>query len=291
MTLKQYEQNVYSQNGEDGIIGEIVRRLSIEEGYFIEFGAWDGKHLSNTYNLYENRGWTGCYIEGDRRRFADLETNIPDERIKKINAYVTNSGSTCLDALLDQAGSPERPDLLSIDIDSDDYAIWESVRRYKAKIVIVEYNFSIPNACHYVQPYGANKGNSARALVDLGDSKGYQLVAVTITNLIFVDNELHEKLNMKRAALEDLREDAGYIFHGYDGELITTGQMNRNVWTGDTVDSLVRNPMSCLEKIKWQAGRFIKALSPPPPRNETTFKTIMIKPVGFAAYSCLGLSM
>ena len=173
------------------------------------------------------------------------------------------------------------------------------MRRYKAKIVIVEYNFSIPNACHYVQPYGSNKGNSARALVDLGDSKGYQLVAVTITNLIFVDNELHEKLNMKRATLEDLREDAGYIFHGYDGELITTGQMNRNVWTGDTVDSLVRNPMSCLmsclETIKWRAGRFIKALSPhsPPPRarNETTFKTIMIKPVGFDACSCLGLSV
>lgn len=52
----RFKNNIYSQNGEDGIIQYIFDKLNIKNGNFIEFGAWDGKHLSNTYNLFYRIG-------------------------------------------------------------------------------------------------------------------------------------------------------------------------------------------------------------------------------------------
>ena len=121
--------------------------------------------------------------------------------------------------------------MLSIDIDSDDYAVWKGMEKFAPKIVIVEYNPTIPNACFYVQPLGEAKGNSARALTELGRSKGYELVAVTGSNLIFVHDDQFAKLGVEKTTLEDLREDVGFIFHGYDGVLIVTGDMGINPWS------------------------------------------------------------
>jgi hypothetical protein len=68
----KYRYNRYSQNGEDGVIEEICQRLGITTGWFVEFGAWDGKHLSNTYNLVAHHGWLGVYIEADPDRYQSL---------------------------------------------------------------------------------------------------------------------------------------------------------------------------------------------------------------------------
>ena len=66
-------KNIYSQNGEDGVISSILAQIgtnSPENCWCVEFGAWDGKHLSNTFALVE-RGWNAVYIEGDEIKFQD----------------------------------------------------------------------------------------------------------------------------------------------------------------------------------------------------------------------------
>ena len=72
--LNHYAYNNFSQNGEDGIIEELNKRLRIKEqkrsNWCVEFGAWDGKHLSNTFNLIK-KSWQGVYIEGDLCRYRD----------------------------------------------------------------------------------------------------------------------------------------------------------------------------------------------------------------------------
>ena len=62
-----HERNVHSQTGEDGVIAAICHALDIREGTAVEFGAWDGVHLSNTAALRE-AGWETCLIEGEPDR-------------------------------------------------------------------------------------------------------------------------------------------------------------------------------------------------------------------------------
>ena len=72
--LLNYRLNIYSQNGEDGIISEILKRLNLDqkELWYVEFGAWDGIHLSNTFALVQRNNWNAVYIEGDKNKYNDL---------------------------------------------------------------------------------------------------------------------------------------------------------------------------------------------------------------------------
>ena len=55
MMFNDFKKNVYSQNGEDGILEEILKKLDLRKnGWCCEFGAWDGKRGSNTFNLVKN---------------------------------------------------------------------------------------------------------------------------------------------------------------------------------------------------------------------------------------------
>ena len=75
MKLIEYRKNIHSQNGEDGVIDEIFKRINLaslsHEKWCVEFGAWDGKHYSNTFHLVE-QGWNAVYIEGDIEKYSDL---------------------------------------------------------------------------------------------------------------------------------------------------------------------------------------------------------------------------
>ena len=113
-------------------------------------------------------------------------------------------------------------DLLSIDIDSDDYAVWQSVTDYRPAVVIIEYNPTIPFDVRYVNPRGRNHGNSALALVELGREKGYDLVAGTRANLVFVDAE-KRPASMPAITLQDLKDAVGggfRFFFAMDGTLL-----------------------------------------------------------------------
>ena len=194
---RRYRKNKYSQNGEDGIIGELLKRLDIKDGWVCEFGAWDGKHLSNTFLLIES-GFRGVFIEGDPQKFKDLEKTVTQfSQIIPINSYVDyNDSENSLDNLLNRTEIPKDFDVLSIDIDSYDYQVWKSLKNYNPKIVIVEINSSIhtTNTLH-IHEEGKYQGTGFRPMFDLGYEKGYKFVLHT-GNMIFVREDLFDKIGI-----------------------------------------------------------------------------------------------
>jgi hypothetical protein len=193
----------------------------------VEFGAWDGIHLSNTYNLIKNSDYKAVLIEGDPEKYKELCANIPREDVVKNCEFVEFDGDRTLDKILARSPIPADFDLLSIDIDGCDYFIFESLQDYRPRIVCVEYNPSIPNAVSFVQEknFSVKHGASARALVELACGKGYKLVALTTTNLFFVADEYAKAVvGEQNFSLDDLRDDSGnrhFIFVGYDGTILS----------------------------------------------------------------------
>ena len=196
--LKKYRYNRNSQNGEDGVIEEICRRLNIRSGWFVEFGAWDGKHLSNTYHLLTGCGWKGVYIEGDAGRYGRLlETQAAFQgRVHALQAMVGWEGENRLDHLLAGTPTPRNFDLLSIDIDSYDYEVWNGLADYKPKIVVIESSALVPPGVFQRHNPPQAQGASFSSLVDLGRRKGYQLVCHT-GNCFFVEDSLVPALQLE----------------------------------------------------------------------------------------------
>ena len=118
----KYAQNVYSQNGEDGIIAEVVKRLNIKKGVCVEFGAADGYYCSNTRNLIDT-GWRGYMYDN---------APTPNKEVQRVKITPENVNEVI----------PAECDVLSIDTDVDDYYIWQAYEG-KAKVVIIEINSGI----------------------------------------------------------------------------------------------------------------------------------------------------
>lgn len=233
MNLSKYAANVTSQFGEDGIIAEIIRVLGDDlPKYCVEFGAWDGKHLSNTWTLVANHGWSVCYVEADRQRYLNLKRSHADNpRVTAINAYVTDRSvpETSLRSLLKRADAPHRIGILSIDIDGNDYNVWRDLDEFQVDVVVIEYNYTIPPDVEYIDDGGrAFMGSSALALERLARSKGYSLVACTIANCIFVRDSLFPKFDISDNSVATLMPGDGLTFlsRNFAGEVIFS---SRNV--------------------------------------------------------------
>jgi len=234
---EKFKRNVFSQRGEDGVIDYFMKKMGIDKGYFVEFGAWDGKHFSNCANLAQ-QGWSGCFIEGDAERFRDLLSNYGDSnKIKAVNRYIKPKGDDSLDAILALAeiGAPSELQVLSIDIDGYDYAIWEHLVNFNPRLVIVEYNPTIPASVVHIQDEYDQTcfGNSLAAFWDLGLKKGYRLIATTDWNAFFISNEDCEKFGIPSYAPWEIKDTTfeTYLFHGYNGHVRLAGSQML-VWHG-----------------------------------------------------------
>jgi hypothetical protein len=230
-----WRRNVHSQCGEDGIIERLVAMTGLTQRYFVEFGAWDGRHLSNCAKLADE-GWRGCFIEGEKERWFTLNENYagrPD--IVRILGFVASEGKAALDNLLDQAGTPIDFGVLSIDIDGNDYHVWAALKKYRPAIVVVEFNPSIPAPVLFVQDNdpAIQIGSSLSALTRLADEKGYSLVAATELNAFFVLQEFcsAKKIPVYQPRQVKKQEQEAFMFHGYDGTMIVAGQRNL-IWHG-----------------------------------------------------------
>lgn len=208
MNYYKYAKNVHSQNGEDGIIEKIFEKLNINDGYVCEFGAWDGIHLSNTYNIYKNNSdFIPILIESESDFFKKMEKTLSDiERKITLNKFVSPdiNSENCLDNILESLGIKDLKNkfrLLSIDIDSCDYEIWDSLKKYRPTVVVIEVNSSYPppEEVYPCTPSGASAG----IVNKLAKRKEYELVCHT-GNLIFVVKEEFEKLGIEDNSLEKL---------------------------------------------------------------------------------------
>jgi hypothetical protein len=180
LDLALYELRVFSQNGEDGVLAEIIRRSGAPGRFFVEFGAFDGVE-NNCALLADVLGWGGLYMEGGDARYTQLANKYsPNPRVRTARAMVTPGN---VEALFSKNGVPPEPDVLSIDVDGGDYWIWEALQTFRPRVVVIEYNSALEPGRRLVQPrvhpgwdgttwYGA----SIEALDSLAASKGYRLV-------------------------------------------------------------------------------------------------------------------
>ena len=190
------EYRVFSQNGEDGVIREVFRRIGTETRSFVEFGIESGVEGNCVY-LAKVLGWEGLFIEGDAHHYRQLERKYRySATVQTANDFVYPS---TINQIFSRNNVPTNLDLLSIDIDGNDYWVWEALEGYRPRLVIMEYNSSLNPKQKLVQPYMDTGwdmsqffGASLGAMVDLARKKGYELVYCELAgiNAFFVRADL-----------------------------------------------------------------------------------------------------
>jgi len=180
--LKQTERSVFSQGGQDGVLDAIFKQIGEGNKTFIEFGARDGVEISNTFNLRLNHGWGGLLMDSEPLSELVMKETITRENIND----------------LFEKYSMFESDYLSIDLDGNDYYVWEAIRM-KPRVVTIEYNSKWNNMESFAIEYNPNHkwagddyyGASLLALKKLGIKKGYTLVhKVAQFDAVFVRNDL-----------------------------------------------------------------------------------------------------
>ena len=137
-SLRGYEVQAFSQWGEDGIIQYLIRKIPIENRVFVEFGVGDYTE-SNTRFLLQNDNWTGLVIDSS----PDNATSIKKDPIYwRFNLKVECAfiDAENISQIITNAGISGDIGLLSIDIDGNDYWVWQAIDCIKPRIVICEYN-------------------------------------------------------------------------------------------------------------------------------------------------------
>lgn len=222
--FQKYRYSVYSQSEEDGVISHIFQVIGFKSHYAVEFGAWNGVYLSNIRNLILEHDINALFIEGDADRAKEGMQNYMDfPKVTFVTEYVGINKYRRLDDILYSNNVPQDIDILSIDIDGWDYWVWDSLKNYRPRVIIIEFNSSMDRDWVVISPSDEKNrtGSSARALVELGIRKGYELLDIVGCNLIFCIKEEFHKLGNYDNSLEALWLNAGAqsLFSTYNGDV------------------------------------------------------------------------
>jgi len=195
--LRQFEERWSSQNGEDGIFREVFGRIAVERRYLVEIGAGDGSE-SNGGMLIERFGWQALLIEGNSERAERLRRRHEQRPNVHIHEEFVQPASVVRAFELHQV--PCEFDLLSIDIDGNDYWIWEALSRWRPRLVVAEYNAGKGQATDWVMPFtpdhqwdgSSNFGASLTAFHRLAGQLGYTLIGTESAgvNAFFIRSDL-----------------------------------------------------------------------------------------------------
>lgn len=201
--LGGHARNRYSQSGEDGLLEAIFGRIGTTNRWCAEVGAGDGILCSNTRKLLEE-GWSAVYAEADPGEFGRLARNTEAMGFRLTDAganwqlrsadeasgrtvYLRHAAvgpSFTLDDLLTEAGAPVDPDLLVIDVDGQEWHLWNAMLHHYPRVVVCEFD---PQADPDFIPAPGGPGQAGReAIARLGSAKGYEPVAVGPYNVLFV---------------------------------------------------------------------------------------------------------
>jgi hypothetical protein len=200
-SLHEAEFKVFSQFGDDGIIQYLIHQLQPLLDSFVEFGVEDYRE-SNTRFLLVNNNWRGLVIDSSERSIDYIRKDEIYWRHTLIarHAFVTRDN---INDLFRDAGFVGEIGLLSIDIDGNDYWVWEKIEIIDPVIVIVEYNSIFGPDLALTIPYDPNFvrhrahysgqfwGASLQALAWLANRKGYSLLGCNSAgnNAYFVRND------------------------------------------------------------------------------------------------------
>jgi hypothetical protein len=188
---------VCSQNGEDGMIHDIFRRIGTPARVFAEVGIGDGRENNTAFLL--SQGWSGYWIDGNDQFVKGLESRVDlqDGCIRSKVAFVSKEN---IAKLFEELGVPREFDLLSLDIDQNTFYVWEGLRDFRPRVVVVEYNASLPPDVDWKVRYdpsrgwdGSNNfGASLKAYEKLGRELEYSLVGCDFigVNAFFVRSDL-----------------------------------------------------------------------------------------------------
>ena len=207
---------VFSQFEEDGILLYIFATIGTTTKTYVDIGCADGVY-SNCANLALNFGWYGLGVDGNQKNISRAEAfygRHPDTRLfppKFIHAKVTREN---VNSLVSEAGFTGEIDLLSIDIDGNDYHIWEGITAIQPRVVIIEThvefgfeNIVVPYDPEYSHPgkHPQYHGASVVAMNNLADRLGYRLVGANNYgfNTIYVKNGVGDAL-VPRVSVESV---------------------------------------------------------------------------------------
>lgn len=214
------EFSVYSQNGEDGILLYIFSKIGTTNRVLVEFGIGDGREC-NAANLLINFGWSGLLMEissnkaDAARQYYDLMLASHKDKLQITQAQVQPDN---INQLLQQHSISQQIDLLSIDIDGNDYWVWEAIEAINPRVVVIEYNASLGSeeslSVKYHRDFdrfkfhhsGYYHGASLLALSKLAQRKGYVLVGCDLSGV----NAFFVKENIAQDKLPSLNSQQAY---------------------------------------------------------------------------------
>lgn len=201
-TLREAEFRVFSQWGEDGIIQFLSRLVPIDGKTFVEFGVQDYLE-SNTRFLLTKDNWSGLVIDGSVENIGKIRDSelYWRYRIQAKCAFITRDN---INDIIRDAGLAGDIGLLSVDIDGNDYWVWQAIDVVQPRIVVAEYNarfgaeraVSVPYDPQFVRAHAHYSmiyyGASLAALAQLGEAKGYALVGCNSAgnNAFFVRQDI-----------------------------------------------------------------------------------------------------
>ena len=219
--LNRHELRVFSQNGEDGILLYLFSRIGTKDRRFIEFGVNDGTEC-NTANLAINFGWRGLIMDGSTENVARAQRHYAEQLLERApevvaaQAFVTAENA---DALFQSHGFQGELDLLSIDVDGNDYWIWKGISSVSPRVVVVEYNAVFGPHASITIPYDPGfrwetseydllaAGASLSALARLGKEKGYILAGCNSSGV----NAFFVREDAGSGVIEELAPEQAYF--------------------------------------------------------------------------------
>lgn len=225
--LERYGFKVYSQNDEDGIIAEIFNRIGTTNKKFVEFGVQNG--LESNAHFLLHQGWSGLWIDGNEKSVAELysffKRPLENKKLVVLNKFVTIDNINTLIGI--DGNCNGTIDLLSIDIDGNDYWIWKTISCINPRVVVIEYNAKFPPFYEWVMEYDEKHiwhgddehGASLKSFEKLGGELGYQLVGTNKNgvNAFFVKKEIAKNLFPYPATAENLYNPTRWDFEYISG--------------------------------------------------------------------------
>jgi hypothetical protein len=185
-SLADVEFSISSQWGEDGIIEWIVNKLNNIPKTFVEFGV-ENYIESNTRFLLQNRNWKGLVIDGSTKNILDVKKSpiYWKHNLTAVSSFITREN---INSLLTSNGFSGEIGILSIDIDGNDYWVWEAIDVVSPQLLIIEYNACLGDLIPLTIPYDKDfvrskkhysnlyYGASIAAIKHLAAIKGYELI-------------------------------------------------------------------------------------------------------------------